>query len=71
MNHPVLWGAPAVRFHRKLAEYAQAHQNFHYHYVTAREMVNLVRAAENGWKGDVAAARDFELIWECRQPVLA
>ena len=29
------------------------------HYVTAREMFNLVKAAEAGWTGDIAAARDF------------
>lgn len=70
-NQPVLLGETAVRFHGELAQFAQAHPNFHYHYVTAREMANLVRAAESGWKGDVAAARDFELLWECRQPVFA
>jgi hypothetical protein len=31
--------------------------------LTAREMANLVRAAENGWDGDVVGARDFELLW--------
>lgn len=69
-NQPVLLGEPMVRFHRELAEYARTHPNFHYHYVTAREMYNLVQAAEAGWRGDVAAARDFELVWECAQPAL-
>ena len=31
------------------------------HYVTAREMYNLARAAESGWTGTVDAARDYEL----------
>jgi hypothetical protein len=60
-NHAVLLGEPMARFHRDLAEYARARPNFHYHYVTAREMYNLVRAAEAGWKGTVAAARDYQL----------
>jgi hypothetical protein len=61
-NFDTLLGEPMVRFHRDLADYAQQRPNFHYHYVTAREMYNLVRAAESGWKGTVDAARDFELL---------
>ena len=38
--------------------------HFHYHYVTAREMYNLARAAEAGWTGSVAEARDYELVWQ-------
>jgi hypothetical protein len=30
--------------------------------VTAREMYNLARAAEAGWEGTVAGARDYELL---------
>jgi hypothetical protein len=62
-HHEVLLGEPMVRFHRALAEYARAHANFYYHYVSAREMYNLARAAEAGWTGSVADARDFELVW--------
>jgi hypothetical protein len=62
-NQPVLLGEPMVAFHRALAERARHDANFHYHYVSAREMVNLVRAAEAGWSGSVAAARDFEFVW--------
>ncbi len=57
-----LLGEPAVRFHEGLARLADADPNFHYHYVTAREMVNLVRAAEDGWRGGVADARDYEIV---------
>jgi hypothetical protein len=32
--------------------------------VTAREMYNLARAAEAGWKGTVDEARDLELAWQ-------
>ncbi len=62
-NQEALLGAPMVEFHRALAERAERDPNFHYHYVTAREMYNLARAAEAGWRGSVADARDFELVW--------
>src|SRR5262249_44028857 len=58
-SHEPLLGAPAVCFHEALARYAAQNPMFHYHYVTAREMVNLVKAAEAGWKGTVAEARDY------------
>ena len=61
---PVLLGDPMVRFHDALAARAAADPDFRYHYVTAREMANLVRAAEAGWSGPVAAARDFEWEWQ-------
>jgi hypothetical protein len=61
-NHEALLGEPMARFHEDLAVYARRHPNFRYHYVTAREMYNLVKAAEAGWQGSVAAARDYELL---------
>jgi hypothetical protein len=61
-NFPALIGEPMVQFHQALAEYARANPNFHYHYVSAREMYNLVKAAEAGWKGTVAEALDYQLI---------
>jgi hypothetical protein len=63
-NQAVLLGAPMVQFHADLAARASRDKNFHYHYVTAREMYNLAAAAEAGWQGSVEAARDFALIWE-------
>ncbi len=62
-NQRVLLGEPMVRFHEALAQRARREQRFHYHYVTAREMYNLVRAAQAGWKGAIATARDWELVW--------
>jgi hypothetical protein len=62
-NQRVLLGEPTVEFHRALARRAAADPNFRYHYVTAREMYNLVRAAEAGWEGSVDGARDYELVW--------
>jgi hypothetical protein len=62
-NADVLLGEPMVRFHQALARRAEQDPHFHFHYVTAREVYNLVRAAEAGWKGDVAGARDYQLLW--------
>jgi hypothetical protein len=62
-NQRVLLGEPMVRFHQALARRANEDADFHYHYVTAREMYNLARAAEAGWTGSVAAARDYQLVW--------
>jgi hypothetical protein len=61
-NADVLLGEPMRRFHQALADWAAADPSFHVHYVTAREMYNLARAAEAGWTGSVAEARDFELV---------
>jgi hypothetical protein len=61
-NQAVLLGKPMVQFHQLLADRAMADKNFHFHYVTAREMYNLARAAEVGWKGPVNDARDFDLV---------
>jgi hypothetical protein len=60
-NLPALLGEPMSRFHASLAQRASRDRNFHYHYVTSRQMYNLVRAAEAGWTGTVEEARDFEL----------
>jgi hypothetical protein len=62
-SHDALLGEPMARFHRDLAGLARRHPCFHYHYVTAREMYNLIKAAEAGWKGSVFDALDFELVW--------
>jgi hypothetical protein len=62
-NQRVLLGPDMVRFHESLAERARCNRSFHFHYVTAREMYNLARAAESGWTGTVAGALDFEVVW--------
>ncbi|MFO0877263.1 MAG: hypothetical protein U0840_07795 [Gemmataceae bacterium] len=61
-DHNALLGDPMVQFHADLAQEAARNPRFHYHYVTAREMYNLVRAAEAGWTGTVADALDYELL---------
>jgi len=61
-SHEALLGEPMVQFHRHLAERAASDPHFHYHYVTAREMCNLIKAAEDGWKGTIAEALDYRLV---------
>jgi hypothetical protein len=61
-NRDVLLGRPMLDFHRALAQRAAADSGFRFHYVTAREMYNLVKAAEAGWAGPINAARDFEIM---------
>jgi hypothetical protein len=58
-----LLGEPIRRFHEGLQSLADANPLFYFHYVTAREMYNLARAAEAGWTGNVNDARDYELHW--------
>lgn len=63
----VVLGEPMVRFHEDLARRAAEDSCFQYHYVTAREMYNFVRAAEAGWTGSVAKTRDLEMVWNGAQ----
>ena len=56
-------GEAMVQFHRDLADRARRDSSFQYHYVTAREMYNLAKAAEEGWQGTVAEALDYHLVW--------
>lgn len=61
-NRRVLLGRPMRDLHRELARRAAADGGFRFHYVTAREMYNLARAAEAGWAGPIDQARDFEIL---------
>jgi hypothetical protein len=63
-----LLGDSMIHFHESLAHFAEKNRYFHFHYVTAREMYNLVRAAEMGWKGSIVEAIDFELLWNGQDP---
>lgn len=58
-NRDVLLGDAGVRFHRALAQRAKDDPRFFFHYVTAREMYNVAKAAESGWLGPVISALDF------------
>jgi len=55
-----LLGAPQRRFHASLAWLAR-HRGFRLHYVTAREMYNVARAAMDGKIGDPRSFRDYEI----------
>jgi hypothetical protein len=61
-NQQILLGNSMQEFHRGLRRRADADPNFHFHYVTAREMYNLAKAAEAGFTGPVSQALDFEVI---------
>lgn len=59
-NADVLLGPPMVDLHEELSRRTAKQPSFQYHYVTAREMVNIVLAAESGvaeWRMDW---RDFK-----------
>lgn len=60
--HATLLGEPMVQFHEALAQRARENPRFHFHYVTAREMANLVKAAEAGFQGPVAEALDYQWV---------
>jgi hypothetical protein len=67
-NMDVLLDEPMIQFHEALAQRAREDRAFHYHYVTAREMYNLVRAAEAGWTGPITEVRDYQLVWDADSP---
>jgi hypothetical protein len=55
----MLLGKQMHDFHRTLPDFAAANSRFHFHYVTARELVNIVHAAEAGKEGNPGDYRDF------------
>lgn len=57
-NTRMLLGAPMRAFHRALVEMAAGDPALCFHYVTAREMVNIVHAAEDGHSGEPGIFRD-------------
>jgi len=61
-THATLLGEPMVRFHEDLAQVARDNPHFHFHYVTAREVYNLIKAAEAGFGGAVYEALDYALV---------
>jgi hypothetical protein len=61
-NQRMVLDEPMVQFHKQLIERMRQNSDFHVHYVTAREMYNLARAAEAGWTGSVNDGRDFEVV---------
>jgi hypothetical protein len=60
-NFPAILGEPARQMHGFLREKFNDGRNFVLHYVTAREVANLVRAAESGARDEPEKLRNFEL----------
>ncbi len=58
-NADVLLGDAMHRFHRSVAKDFNDGTRFCLHYVTAREMFNIAKAAEAGMSGNPSAYRDF------------
>jgi hypothetical protein len=58
-NRAVLLGDSMRTFHQSLASRARDQAEFFFHYVTAREMYNLAKAAETGFTGPVHEALNF------------
>lgn len=56
-NMPAFLGDPAYRFHEALA--TELPPGVRLHYVSAREVANLVHAAEDGMKGNPKDHRDY------------
>jgi hypothetical protein len=58
----MLLGDVMRRFHDALADRSRRDPHFRLHYVSAREMVNIILAAEHGMTGNPGAYRDFHLL---------
>lgn len=58
-NSDALLGNPMRRFHEHLQRECVAGQKLRLHYVTARELVNILHAAESGHTGNPGQYRDF------------
>lgn len=60
-NRDAVLGSAMRELHTALQREFNDGQAWRLHYATARELYNLVRAAEDGWTGDPADARDWEI----------
>ena len=58
-NTRMFLGEPMREFHRSLARLAGRDNTICFHYVTARELVNILHAAEAGHSGNPGQFRDF------------
>jgi hypothetical protein len=58
---PAIMGAPMQRFLSELTDGAGGGSRSRIHFVTAREMVNMILAACDGREGDPGAYRDYRL----------
>lgn len=60
-HHEVLLGEGIQEMHSYLAERYNDGRDYFLHYVTARELHNIIRAAEDGCNGGPGAFRDYEI----------
>lgn len=60
-NTPVLLGDPMVGLHAELARRYNDGEQYKLHYVTGREMYNIIKAAESGLTGNPGDYRDFAI----------
>jgi len=51
-NFKMLLGDPMIQFHTELKKLCDINPHFKFHYVTAREMVNIIHSAEVGLSGE-------------------
>lgn len=58
-NSKTFLGEPIRRFHQELLAQYNDETHFRVHYVTARELVNIVHAAEDGMTGNPGSYRDY------------
>ena len=58
-NSGVFLGEPYRAFHQHLAETYTEANGWRLHYVTARELVNILHAAEDGHSGNAGQFRDY------------
>ena len=58
-NSGALLGDPMRRFHEHLASEMSESKRWRLHYVSARELVNILHAAEDGQSGDAGQFRDY------------
>jgi hypothetical protein len=61
-NAEMLLGPQMAAFHRDLLAAFNDGRRFRLHYVTAREMVNILHAAEDGRTGNPGRYRDYGLV---------
>ena len=58
-NSGVFLGEPYRAFQQHLAETYTEKNGWRLHYVTARELVNILHAAEDGHRGDAGQYRNY------------
>ncbi len=67
-NRRALLGEPMRQFHRHLTGHYNDGVRYKLHYVTARELYNIVKAAEAGRAGNPGAYRDYAVLPPAASP---